>query len=69
MSHLLMLVPRSRIFSSTLNMEAICSPEKSVYTIPTRRRIPEDGILQNTFLHRLTRLASTVFHIYNKTKH
>jgi hypothetical protein len=40
------LVPRSRIFSSTLKMEAIRSSETSVYTISTRRHIPEDGILQ-----------------------
>jgi hypothetical protein len=45
-SHLLMLVPRSRIFSSTMKMEAIRSSETSVYKITTRRYIPEDCILQ-----------------------
>jgi hypothetical protein len=45
--HLLTLVPRSWIFhfSSTLKMEAIRCPETSVYTMSTRRHIPEDGIL------------------------
>jgi hypothetical protein len=40
-----MLVPRLRI-SYTLKMEAVLSSETSVYTISTRRHIPEDGILQ-----------------------
>jgi hypothetical protein len=31
---------------STLKMEAIRSHETSVYSISTRRHIPEDGILQ-----------------------
>jgi hypothetical protein len=46
-SHLLTLVHRSRIFlfSSTLKLEAIRSSETSVYTISSRRHIPEDGIL------------------------
>jgi hypothetical protein len=47
-SHLLTLVPRSRIFlffSSTLKMEAIRSSETTVYTISTRRHVQEDGIL------------------------
>jgi hypothetical protein len=44
-SHLLTLVPRSRI-SYTLKTEAIRSSETSVNTISTRRYIPEDGILQ-----------------------
>jgi hypothetical protein len=32
---------------STLKMEAISSSETSVYTISTRRHIPEDGILHS----------------------
>jgi hypothetical protein len=32
---------------STLKMEAISSPETSVYTISTRRQIPEDDILHS----------------------
>jgi hypothetical protein len=43
-SHLLRLVPRSRIYY-TLKMEAIRSSETSVNTISTQRHIPEDGIL------------------------
>jgi hypothetical protein len=38
---------------STLKMEAIRSSETSVYTISTRRRTPEDGIL-----HVASRLKS-----------
>jgi hypothetical protein len=34
---------------STLKMEAIRSSETSVYTSSTRRYIPEDGILQQSF--------------------
>jgi hypothetical protein len=45
-SHLLTLVPRSRIFC-TLKMEAIRSSETSVHTRFIRRCIPEDGILHN----------------------
>jgi hypothetical protein len=45
-SHLLTLVPRLRVFSTTLNTEAIRSSETSVYTISTWRHIPEDGSLQ-----------------------
>jgi hypothetical protein len=41
---LLTLIHRSWI-SSTPNMEAIRSSETSVNKIPTRRHIPEDGIL------------------------
>jgi hypothetical protein len=49
MSRWLQLVPRSWIFlfSSTLKMEAIRSSETSVYTISTRRHIPEDSILHS----------------------
>jgi hypothetical protein len=46
-SHLLTLVPRSRILSSILKMEEIRSSETSVCTISTRRHIPEDGILHS----------------------
>jgi hypothetical protein len=49
-----MLVHRSRI-ASTLKMEAIRSSETSVNKIPTRRRIPEDGILHS---HRRENLKS-----------
>jgi hypothetical protein len=42
---LLTLVPHSRIFSSTLKMEAIRASETAVYTISTWTHIPEDGIL------------------------
>jgi hypothetical protein len=34
---------------STLKMEATRSSEKSVLARPTRRHIPEDGILQRSF--------------------
>jgi bisphosphoglycerate-dependent phosphoglycerate mutase len=44
-SYLLTLVYRSWI-ASTLKVEAIRSSETSVNKIPTRRHIPEDGILQ-----------------------
>jgi hypothetical protein len=44
-ANLLMLVPRSRIISFPLKMEAILSSETSVYTISARRHIPEDCIL------------------------
>jgi hypothetical protein len=44
-SYLFTLVHRSWI-ASTLKMEAIRSSETSVNKIPTRRHIPEDGILQ-----------------------
>jgi hypothetical protein len=35
----------ARVISSTLKTKAIRSSETSVYNIPTRRHIPEDGIL------------------------
>jgi hypothetical protein len=37
----------ARVISSTLMMEAIRSSETSVYNKPTRRHIPEDGILHS----------------------
>jgi hypothetical protein len=38
-------------YFSTMNMEAICSSETSVYTQRTTRRyIPEDGTLHNLFM-------------------
>jgi hypothetical protein len=43
-SHLLTLVPHSRIFS-TLKKEAIRFSETSVHITPPQRHIPEDGIL------------------------
>jgi hypothetical protein len=36
-----------RVISSTLKMEATLSSETSVYNKPTRRHIPEDGILHS----------------------
>jgi hypothetical protein len=44
-SHLLTFSSFSDFYS--LNMEATCSSETSVLTRPTRRHIPEDGILLN----------------------
>jgi hypothetical protein len=44
-SYLLTLFHRSWI-DSTLKMEAIRSSETTVNKIPTRRHIPDDGILQ-----------------------
>jgi hypothetical protein len=44
-SHLLTLVPGSRILSSTLKMEAIRVSETSVCTISTQRQIPQDAFL------------------------
>jgi hypothetical protein len=55
-SHLLMLVPRSRIFSN-LKMEATRSSETSVHTRSTRRHIPENGILQS---HRCENIKSYI---------
>jgi hypothetical protein len=43
-SHLLTLVPRSQIFSSSLKLEAIRSSETPIYTISTLRHILKDGI-------------------------
>jgi hypothetical protein len=37
---------------STLKMQAIRSSETSVYTKSTRRHIPEDGILNDTFYEK-----------------
>jgi hypothetical protein len=45
----------SLLFSSALNMEGACSYETSVLTRPTRRHIPEEGILHN---HRRENLKS-----------
>jgi hypothetical protein len=53
-SYLLTLVHHSWI-SYTLKMEAICSSETSANKIPTRRHIPEDGILHS---HRRENLKS-----------
>jgi hypothetical protein len=39
-------VVTSSVILSTLKIEATCSSETSVITIPTRRHIPEDGIPQ-----------------------
>jgi hypothetical protein len=52
---------RSSWISSTLKMEAIRSSETSVNEIPTRRHIPEDGILHS---HRRENLKS---HISNSS--
>jgi hypothetical protein len=35
----------ARVIYTSLKMEATCSSETSVYNRPTRRHIPEDGIL------------------------
>jgi hypothetical protein len=42
----------------TLKMEAILPSETSVYTISTRRHIPEDGIFHN---HRRENLKSYIY--------
>jgi hypothetical protein len=55
-SYLLTLIHRSWI-ASTLKMEAIRSSETSVNKIPTRRHIPEDGILHS---HRRENLKSHI---------
>jgi hypothetical protein len=44
--------------TSTLKMEAKYSSETSVYNKPTRRKIPEDGILHS---HRRDNLKSNSF--------